>query len=58
MAIFDFGPAMGQTGPVAFSRHMHRGPISLFLFVSKFYGLELNTVLVFDLYNYGIYKQC
>jgi hypothetical protein len=33
--------------------------LGLFLFCfSKFYVLELNTVLVFGLHNYGICKQC
>jgi hypothetical protein len=37
---------------------VNRGPISLFFIFSKFYVLELNTILVFGLYNYGICKQC
>jgi hypothetical protein len=49
---------MGQAGAMAFGG-AHRGPNqSIFYFKSKFYILELNIVLVFDLYNYGICKQC
>jgi hypothetical protein len=40
---------MGQVGA-------QRGPNQPVF--SKSYVLELNTVLVFDLYNYGICKQC
>jgi hypothetical protein len=52
---------MGQAGAVARGRCAHRGPnkpsLILFSIFSQFYVLELNTALVFDLYNYGICKQ-
>jgi hypothetical protein len=47
---------------MAYGRRAHMGPnkpsLILFSIFSQFYVLELNTTLVFVLYNYGISKQC
>jgi hypothetical protein len=56
------GPVMGQADAVTCDRRAHRVPnkpsLILFSIFSQFYVLELNTALVFGLYNYGICKQC
>jgi hypothetical protein len=58
----ELGSAVGQAGAMAYGRRAHMGPnkpsLILFSIFSQFYVLELNTTLVFVLYNYGISKQC